>query len=383
MNTLEKYASHCGVGWQKPEVSQSYFPIRDNAYIIIDNRNRMDSNIYELYLDVIEMLSGIFAEYKIDIYMFCSDGKYALAGTRPLVNLHPKQESFLVNNSLAVISSGNISTYTSSALGVPSIGLYSAVPASVMKPLWDDKHVAIESDRSGTLPSYGVEEKIRGINKIKPEDICNQLLKLLDKKERVDVESIHVGDIYQMKVVEVIPDFVPAPDFFLGKVINIRVDYCDDEANLIRWITGRQANLLIDKPLNLDLINYFKNSIVQITASIGDEFTEGWIKSAKKIGVNLELSCNDKDRIGDFRYKFFDHTVNENLFKKKSDMWEPDKFTNKTKFTTGKILISEGERYSCLSAKKAKRVLTNDPEVVYDDNEFWKELDHYRLFNEL
>ena len=383
MNTLEKYASHCGVGWQKPEVSQSYFPIRDNAYIIIDNRNRIDSNIYELYLDVIEMLSGIFAEYKIDIYMFCSDGKYALAGTRPLVNLHPKQEAFLVKNSLAVISSGNISTYTSSALGVPSIGLYSAVPASVMRPLWDDEHVVIESDRSGALPSYGGEEKIRRINKIKPEDICNQLLKLLDKKERIDVESIHVGDIYQMKVVEVIPDFVPAPDFFLGKVINIRVDYCDDEANLIRWITGRQANLLINKPLNLDLINYFKNSIVQITASIGDEFTEDWIKSAKKIGVNLELSCNDEDRIGDLRYKFFDHTVNENLFKKKSDMWELDKFTNETKFVTGKILVSEGEKYSCLSAKKAKRVLTNDPEVVYDDNEFWKELDHYRLFNEI
>ena len=43
--------------------------------------------------------------------------------------------------------------------------------------------------------------------------------------------------------------------------------------------------------------------------------------------------------------------------------------------------MSEGQRYSCLEAKKQKKVLTGDPEVVYDTKDFWKELDHYRLFN--
>ena len=45
--------------------------------------------------------------------------------------------------------------------------------------------------------------------------------------------------------------------------------------------------------------------------------------------------------------------------------------------------MSEGQRYSCLEAKKQKNVLTGDPEVVYDTKDFWKELDHYRLFNNI
>ena len=34
-------------------------------------------------------------------------------------------------------------------------------------------------------------------------------------------------------------------------------------------------------------------------------------------------------------------------------------------------------------AKKAGKELTNQPELIYDTDEFWKELDHYRLINEL
>ena len=56
---------------------------------------------------------------------------------------------------------------------------------------------------------------------------------------------------------------------------------------------------------------------------------------------------------------------------------------HKTKFLTGKILLSEGKKYSCYEAKKAGKELTNQPELIYDTDEFWKELDHYRLINEL
>ena len=44
--------------------------------------------------------------------------------------------------------------------------------------------------------------------------------------------------------------------------------------------------------------------------------------------------------------------------------------------------LSEGKKYSCYEAKKIKKELTNQPESIYDTEEFWKELDHYRLFNE-
>ncbi len=59
------------------------------------------------------------------------------------------------------------------------------------------------------------------------------------------------------------------------------------------------------------------------------------------------------------------------------------KLTESSKFLSGKILLSEGKKYSCYEAKKAKKELTGDAELVYDSEDFWKELDHYRLINEL
>ena len=81
---------------------------------------------------------------------------------------------------------------------------------------------------------------------------------------------------------------------------------------------------------------------------------------------------------------FFDFEINESLFKKKEDLDDAKSLVNdKTKFLTGKILLSEGKKYSCFEAKKAGKELTNQPELIYDTDEFWKELDHYRLINEL
>jgi len=383
MNILNKYANYCGVEAKRPEVPSSYYPNKGRPYIIIDNRTRTGQDIYEYYVDVLDMVREILTREGIDVYMFCTSEKTALQFTYPFYMLSPKQENYLIKNSLAVITNGNVSTYAASSYGVPSLGLYSSYPSELTKPNWDNKHIILESRREGNLPSYGREEKEKYINKIRPEEIANGILEMLEVKERVGVETIHVGGVYQMKVAEAIPDFQPDPSFFAGQVVNVRTDYHMDEQNLIQWIKGRKANLLINEPLNLDLINYYRGEIFQITASINDSFSEEWIKRVKNIGVKLEMFCEKDEDLEKFRFQYFDHTINKSMFKKKADLWLPGKLKKGTKFITGKILISEGERYSCLSAKKAGKVLTNVPEDVYDTDEFWKELDHFRLFNRI
>ena len=72
------------------------------------------------------------------------------------------------------------------------------------------------------------------------------------------------------------------------------------------------------------------------------------------------------------------------MFKSKSDLKDNlVKLKGSTTFLSGKILLSEGKKYSCYEAKKAKKELTTQPEMVYDTEDFWKELDHYRLINDL
>ena len=197
-------------------------------------------------------------------------------------------------------------------------------------------------------------------------------------------KTFYIGDLYPTKVVEVIPDFVPPAGFMEQRALNLRMDYNFDEQILIHWLQNRKINLLSNKPINLNLLKYFKKNVVQLTVNINKSFTTKYLTDVKNIGINVEVFCEKEDELADFRFKFFDFDVNENMFKSKSDLEESlPKLNGSTKFLSGKILLSEEKKYSCYEAKKAKKELTTQPEVVYDTEDFWKELDHYRLINDL
>jgi len=384
MNLLEKYSTNCGVKISQPLPASSYFPLKNEKYIIIDGRNLYPANNYDLFDDVIGHLSPFLAKENIYIYAFHDDLKTLLAGTQPFVNLTKKQEAYLIKNALLVVACDNVSAYYASGFGVPSVGLYSAYPAACKRPLWGDNHVALETDWLGNLPSYGTAESPKAINFIEPEKIAKVILKGLKLADPINLETIYIGDLYPTKVVEVIPDFTTSSDFLRGKAINLRADYNFNEELIVHWLTGRTVNLLIDKPINLNLLKYFKKNIVQITINLNDSFSEEYLLSLTESGLSVEIFCEDKERLADFRFRFFDFSIEESLFKSKKDLNESlNKFNKNTRFWSGKILISEGQKYSCLEAKKQKNVLTGEPEIVYDTKDFWKELDHYRLFNNI
>ena len=384
MNVLEKYAANCGVKIREPFVASSYFPLKDTPYIILDNRSKFAPNSYDLFGDVMPYIVPVLKRENIDIYSFEKNDKNVIEGAQPFVGLFKKQESYLIKNSKLVVACDNVTNYFASGLGVPSIGLYSAYPSQCTEPLWGDKHTSIESHRDGNLPGYGVAETPKTVNFIEPEKIANHIFKSLGLDDRVNHETFYMGDHYAVKVVEIIPDFIPSADFMKNRALNVRMDYHFDEQILIHWLQNRKINLLTDKPINLNLLKYFKNNIVQLTVNINESFTVDYLTQVKNIGINVEVFCEEESKLADYRFDFFDFDVNENMFKKKEDLDDNlCKLNESTKFLSGKILLSEGKKYSCYEAKKAKKELTPNAELVYDTSDFWKELDHYRLLNEL
>jgi len=384
MNVLEKYSINCGVKVSRPSVASSYFPVADEKYIILDGRNKYKSNIYELFPDVLAYIQQNLHSEGIKVYAFNDKQEDVATGTQPFINLTRKQEAYLIKNSLLVICGDNLTSYYAAALGVPCVALYSAYPAACTAPIWGNSHTSIESDWLGNLPAYGVEENPKAINFIHPEKIANTILQKLNFGQSINVETIYIGDHYPTKVVEVIPDFVAPPDFLQGRAINLRADYHYHEERIVHWLQGRTVNLLVNNPINLNLLKYFQKNIVQLTVNINDQFSEQYLKDVMSTGVPLEIFCEDKDELSAYRFQFFDFDIEESIFKSKKDLDKSlNKFNKNTKFLSGKILISDGQRYSCLEAKKQKNVLTGEPEVVYDTEDFWKELDHYRLFNNI
>ena len=384
MNVLEKYSVNCGVKISRPVVASSYFPLVDEKYIILDGRNKYKTNVYELFPDVLAYLQKSFDNEGIKVYAFNDKQEDVIMGTQPFINLTRKQEAYLIKNSLLALCGDNVTAYYAAALGVPCVALYSAYPAACTAPIWGDLHTSIESDWLGNLPAYGVEETPKAINFIHPEKIANTLLRKLNLGDSINIETVYIGDHYPTKVVEVIPDFVAAPDFLQGRAINLRADYHYHEERVVHWLQGRTVNLLINEPINLNLLKYFQKNIVQLTVNINEKFSEQYLKDVVATGVPLEIFCENKDELSAYRFKFFDFDIEESIFKSKKDLDESlNKFNKNTRFLSGKILISDGEKYSCLEAKKQKNVLTGAPEIVYDTKDFWKELDHYRLFNNI
>jgi hypothetical protein len=381
MNVLEKYASSCGVKLDSPTVASSYFPLPYDRYIVIDNRNRNGMNVYDMYTDVIAYIAPVLKEHGIGIISLCKDTKSIIEKTRPYISLNKKQEAYILDNSLLNVCSDNLSSYFSSALDVPSISLYATYPADINKPIWSEKHLCIESKRSGNLPAYGVKEDPKSINFIEPEKIAQAVFDKLNIDKKIKWESIFIGDHYPVKIVEVIPDFVADPSFMKSRALNVRMDHHFDEKILCYWLKDRYLNILTDKPINIDILKYFKKNVAQFTVSINDEFTEEYLKSVQEIGIKLEIFCEDLDKINEYRFKFFDFQVNDSDWKSKEDAG--DELTDQTKFVTSKVVLSGGKKYSCYESKKQEKELTGEPEVIYDTPEFWKELDHYRLINEL
>jgi hypothetical protein len=234
------------------------------------------------------------------------------------------------------------------------------------------------------LPAYGVGENPKTVNFIEPEKIANHIFKALGLKDRIEHKTFFIGDLYPTKVVEVIPDFSPSAGFMDQRALNLRMDYNFDEEKAISWLQNRKINLLTNKPVSLNLLKYFRKNIVQLTVNINEKFTIDYLTAAKNTGINVEIFCEKEAQLEGYRFKFFDFDVNESIFKAKEDLdSELSKLTENTRFLSGKILLSEGKKYSCYEAKKAKKELTTQPEVVYDTKDFWKELDHYRLINDL
>jgi len=381
MNVIEKYASSCGVKLDQPSVGSSYFPLPYDKYIVIDNRNRNGMNVYDMYSDVIAYIAPVLKKHGIGIISFCKDTKTIIEKTKPYISLNKKQEAYILSNSLLNICSDNLSSYFSSALDIPSISLYAVYPADINKPIWSHKHLCIESNRFGNLPAYGVQEDPKSINFIEPERISQAIFDQLNIKKKIKWASIFIGNHYPVKIVEVIPDFVADPSFMTGRALNLRMDYHFDEKILCHWLKNRYLNILTDKPINIDILKYFKKNVAQFTVSINEEFSEEYLKSIQEIGIKLQIFCEDNDKINDYRFNFFDFEINESDWKIKEDAGEG--LTEQTKFVTSKVVLSEGKKYSCYESKKQKKELTGAPELIYDTADFWKELDHYRLINEV
>lgn len=386
MNITEKIALDCGVKIKKPFVDRFFIPIVHEKYIVFDTKSKFQYGKYDYYNDIIELIKPFLQKNQISIFQLSSDSCQQLQCARRFINISRKQESFIISKSKLVVAHENYSLHLASALNVETIGLYSIFNSENTRPVWNKRsQIIIESNRDGKNPSYNqTQEKIKTINLIDPFFVAKKILDTLEISNDLSKYSlVHLGESYNQKIIEVIPDFITNENFLENQHINLRFDMVDklSPQTVAYWLSNKKVNIITDKSLNLAPFTAYLGNISCITIVMSDNISKSFLNECKKLGLNIQIFCKDEDKIQKYRFDFLDWKIMPD-FKKNKKLSDFQNLDENSKFVSSKVLISRGKKYSCEANFYAQKPLDSGSEKVVLSSLFEKELEFFKIYNE-
>lgn len=377
---IEEYAKSLGVKIGKPVLVDHYYPTLDNKYITIHADNKIDSKNYEYFPQVINLLKPFLANNGYKIYQIGGPEDPKLSNIDgSFLNLTYKQSSFLIKNSKLHIGIDSLPIHIASVYDIPIIALYSHIYPSNAYPFWSKKEniCIIEADRKGNKPSFAYQESPKTIRTIKPEDIAKAALKLLNINSSINFNTLYIGSNYNNPVVEVIPNFMANLEDQKDKVLNIRADLHNDEAKMAFWCSNYKCRIFSNQVISLELLKAFSSNIQFINFILEDDsIPASYFEAVKNLKINFLISTKSLENLPKIRNTFFDFRVEFDNEKERIEKQE--KF--KSKFFTAKVILSEACVYASEAHAKLKKPIDNPNEVIYDEDSFWKDSEHYYFY---
>jgi len=379
MKLIETYAANSGLQISKPFIYEKYFPLLIEKFITIHKEVKYPSRQYLYWQEVVDILEPILSKQNIQIAQIGTNEDKPLNGVFSLLgNTTFNQLAFVMKNSLLHVGVDSFPVHLASFYDKNIVSIYSNTNSNNMGPYWGDKkkHILIEADRKGNKPTYSFDEHPKTINTIKPEAISKAVLNLLNIKNEKLPKSIYFGENYQNKTLEIIPDQPIDPNQIPIPNIIVRMDYHFNEEILAFWLQHKQCIILTNKPINIDLLNNFKNNILQVIYIIEKDNDFKFVKSLKNKGIQFGMiSYMEAEELNEYKIDYMDYGLI--IERKKQTKNSVDiKNINNLYYKSSKILLSGKGQFI------SKYQWTNqiDNNKVVDDSSFWEDLDTYYLF---
>ena len=385
MNLAEKMALDCGVKISEPYLDKLYFPLKSDRFIIFDTRSRYKNGEYDFYNDVYDLIKDYIKENNIESFQIANENSYRIPCNKCFITINKKQEAYLIDKSLLVVANENYSLYMAAALNKKSVGLYSVFDYRNTSPVWNkDSQIIIASHRDGNKPSYDqLNESPKTINFINPYLVAWEILDALNIEHDLHkYELVHIGENYNNKIVEIVPDFITETEFLANKAVNLRLDLVQsiDVRTFQYWLSNRKVNLITDRDLNVNLLAPLRGSIIALTVMLSDNITEAFLKACKSIGLKIKLFCADKNKLNEYRFKFLDWEV-EKDYNEKISLEDLKDLKPTSRFVSSKIIISKGKQYSCKANFFKQKPVDNSEEEVVLSEQFAEELEYFKIYN--
>lgn len=379
-NIIEEYAKSLGVKIGKPVLVDHYYPVLSEKYLTINVENKIDSKNYEYFPQVINLLKPLLQEAGYKIYQIGESEDSKLPNVDAyFLNLSKKQVFHLIKNSKLHIGAESLFTHICSLYDVPTVALYSNSYAANCLPVWNSSQniKIIESFKDGNKPSFSYQEFPKTIRTIKPEEITKSALSFLNIQHELKFKTLQIGSHYHNSLVEVIPNFRANLQDQKDKTIYIRSDLHFDDQNIAFWCSNHKVKIIADRMLPLDLLNHFSSKIEHVFFKLKSfDIPNEYFEEVKKAKINFTICTTDKENLNKIRNNFFDFRVEFDDVAERSAGAEKIN----SKFFTNKILISNGHLYPSEAHLKIDKKLDVVNETIYDDNDFWKDSEHYYLY---
>lgn len=380
MNRVESFALQAALKISEPFIENHFYPTVDRKYITFHSHGEEDSRNYSHLQEVIDILQPILNKKGIKIYQLGAHKDISIGNCRSFLNQTSiNQCSYLVKNSLLHFGVDSFLLHVASFHKTPIVGLYSNKPKEISRPLWN-KEFQILIESFDEYPSYAAVESPKTINRITPESVCAEILDALNIPHKLkSYKTLNIGELYYNPVFEIVPDFVPSPEFFPNTLLNVRLDFEHNPDMLQHFCRSNKSAIFIAEEIDLNYILQFKPNIERINVDVDKLSNVDYINKLKYTGIYTALFSKDKDNINKIRRDFFDWRVELVNQKTKKDLDSEVKKCDNVQYKSRKLTFSKGKTYLSKAAWK-KGIEKQESNFVIDSPTFWEELDHFYIF---
>lgn len=382
MNFVESLSNFSGLKSLKPSIEKNFFPIVPNNFITISSEDH-SSKQWDHFQEYIDLMIPILKKNNIGIIEI-GNNKVSLNGVTSLKSVtNANHWAYIINKSMLHIGPENFLTQLASFLNRPFLSFFSNTSPDYSFPVWSKNanQIIIQANLKSKKPSYSGEEPIKTINTISAEEVAFKSLNVLGIKNDFDKYSIlNIGSAYHQMLVEVVPNFIPADDFFPKSLINIRMDYEFNESYLSNFASNRKITIVSDKKINIQLLNHIKPAIVSLYFKVDDEFDEDYLSALKSQGFSINLIAKKGIDLPKTRLKFFDWEVQEENSILKKDLDNFDKICDTTRYKSSKNIFSKNGRFSS-KCSYDQNIKFHEDQIIIDEESFWEDSEYIKLYN--
>ena len=235
----------------------------------------------------------------------------------------------------------------------------------VLEPKWDKK------------PCFNVQDPKKQIDTINPEVVAQSVLDFLKiEKEDIMFTTKHIGSSFLEPIVEVVPtSFVPLR-LQQNQRLMVRCDYGCDEDSFIQYCTKYPVMISakdLIQPHGLEKIAQNVSNFYLFVDGSWDTIPDSYFNILKNMNIDLSMIVKEEKDLKSIRNKYFDIPVVPYFASKEA----PCELSDDSRFMSSLRLIEGGKEY--LSHAHWQKGLDSNNKVL-DTPEYWRELDHFYIY---